>query len=342
VAERIGRRAALSAIGSSALLAAGASASRAQSDVLFFRIGTGSATGTYFPIGSLIADAISSPPGTPSCALGGSCGVEGLVAAAVTTNGSVENIELVLEGDLESGLAQSDVAYWAFSGTGTYERAAPAENLRALASLYAESLHLVLRPGIEATSPADLRGLRVGLDDQGSGTLVDARLLLYEFGLDEASITPLYVKPQQAAGMMAKGEIDAFFMVGGWPLVPVRETVEKLGARLMAVEGDAVAALVEQYPFFSQTVIPEKAYEGITDTPTISVHALWIVTDRLDIELAYELTRALWHPRTAAHLAQGHPRAADITLDTALDGIAIPLHRGADRYYREAGVLRAD
>jgi TRAP transporter TAXI family solute receptor len=327
--------------GSLVIPAEGARAQRPE-ELIFFRIGTGSPTGTYFPIGSLIADAISSPPGTPPCELGGSCGVAGLVAAAVTTSGSVENIARVLEGDLESGLAQSDVAYWAYTGSGTFADAEAATSLRALASLYAESLHLVVAGSVEATTPAGLRGLRVALDDEGSGTLVDARLVLSTFGLSERDIVPFYVKPQPAAAMMAKGELDAFFMVGGWPLLPVLETTQKLDARLMPIEGEVVDALVEKYPFFSHGVIPDTIYPGIPATPTINVHALWIVTEGLDTRLAYGLTQALWHPRTAAHLAQSHPRGADITLATALDGVAIPLHVGAQKYYREQGLPGVD
>ena len=90
-------------------------------NVSFFRIGTGGTAGTYYPIGGLLANAISNPPGSRACSEGGSCGVAGLVASAVATNGSVANINGIMSGSLESGFTQSDVAYWAYSGTGTYE-----------------------------------------------------------------------------------------------------------------------------------------------------------------------------------------------------------------------------
>ena len=99
---------------------AGAGLGQAQ-DMRFFRIGTGGVTGTYYPIGGLIADIISNPPGSRPCDKGGSCGVPGLVAIAQSSNGSVANVEAIQSGVLESGFAQSDIAHWAYTGTGIYK-----------------------------------------------------------------------------------------------------------------------------------------------------------------------------------------------------------------------------
>ncbi|HEX3209240.1 MAG TPA: TAXI family TRAP transporter solute-binding subunit, partial [Geminicoccaceae bacterium] len=108
-------------------------------EMRFFRIGTGGVAGTYYPIGGLIADIISSPPGARPCERGGSCGVPGLVAIAQSSNGSVANVDAIQSGELESGFVQSDIAYWAYTGTGIFEGKGKADNLRAIASLFAES-----------------------------------------------------------------------------------------------------------------------------------------------------------------------------------------------------------
>ena len=105
-------------------------------EMRFFRIGTGGVAGTYYPIGGLIADIISSPPGARPCDKGGSCGVPGLVAIAQSSNGSVANVDAIKSGELESGFVQSDIAYWAYTGTGIYEGQGKVENLRAIANLY--------------------------------------------------------------------------------------------------------------------------------------------------------------------------------------------------------------
>ena len=105
-------------------------------DVRFFRIGTGGVAGTYYPIGGLIAGIISNPPGSRPCDKGGSCGVPGLIASAQSSNGSVANVEAVSKGQLDSAFTQSDIAFWAYTGTGIYEGKERVDNLRAIAGLY--------------------------------------------------------------------------------------------------------------------------------------------------------------------------------------------------------------
>src|SRR5688572_13843999 len=130
-------------------------------DITFFRIGTGGTAGTYFPIGGLIANAISNPPGSRACADGGSCGVQGLVASAVASNGSVANVGAIASGSMQSAFIQSDVAYWGFTGTGIYEGRPKVDSLRAIANLYPESFQLVARKGAGIKTIMDLKGKRV-------------------------------------------------------------------------------------------------------------------------------------------------------------------------------------
>ena len=172
-----------------ATLIALAGAASAQ-DMAFFRIGTGGTAGTYYPIGGLLANAISAPPGSRACEDGGACGVPGLVASAVASNGSVANVNAIMGGALESGFAQGDVAAWAYTGTGIWEGQPKAEKLRAIANLYPESIHLVATQASGIKSVADLRGKRVSLDEPGSGTLVDAQLILAAAGLAEGDVKP--------------------------------------------------------------------------------------------------------------------------------------------------------
>src|SRR4029453_8733883 len=134
----------------------------------FFRIGTGGTGGTYYPIGGLIGNAISS---------------ENLNVSAVATNGSVANVNGIIAGSMESGFSQADVNFWAFTGTGIYEGKPKVEELRAIANLYPESVHIVMKKGLGAKSVADLKGKRVSLDDTGSGTLVNARSFCHAYAL---------------------------------------------------------------------------------------------------------------------------------------------------------------
>jgi uncharacterized protein len=310
----------------------------AAQEMRFFRIGTGGVAGTYYPIGGLIADIISNPPGARPCEKGGSCGVPGLVAIAQSSNGAVANVEAIESGALESGFAQSDVAHWAHTGTGIYEGDGKVENLRAIANLYPESVHIVAREGSGIKSVHDLKGKRVSLDEPGSGTLVDARIILEAFGLSEDDLTPTYVKPHQASAMMEEGQLDAFFIVAGYPTGSVAEQCATTGCELVPIEGPEVDALLERYPFFAKDSIPAHTYPGVGQTETLSVGAQWLVGADIDEELVYGITKALWHDNARKLLDDGHSKGRAITLDTALDGIAVPLHPGAERYYREVGL----
>lgn len=317
----------------------GVSALATAQEMQFFRIGTGGVSGTYYPIAGLIADIISNPPGARPCHRGGSCGVPGLVAIAQSTNGSVANVEAIASGALESAFTQSDVAYWAYTGTGIYEGQDKVDNLRAIASLYPESIHFVARKGAGIESIKDLAGKRVSLDEPGSGTLVDARIILDAYGLSEDDLEAEYVKPGPAMAEMRDDQLDAFVIVAGYPTASVAELCASAGCELIPIDGPEVEALLEEYQFFAKDVIPAGTYEGVPATPTLSVGAQWVVGAEVDEELVYGITKALWHDNARKLLDDGHAKGQAIRLENALDGIGIPLHPGAERYYREVDLL---
>ncbi|MCK0168398.1 TAXI family TRAP transporter solute-binding subunit [Jannaschia sp. S6380] len=333
------KRTFLKAAGIAAALALGAGTAMAQAPQ-FFRIATGGTSGTYFPIGGLIANAISNPPGSRPCEEGGACGAPGLIATAMSANGSVANVNGIAGGTIESGFSQSDVAYWAHTGTGIWEDQEPVEKLRAIANLYPESIHLVASADAGIEGIGDLAGKRVSLDEPGSGTLVDARIILEAAGLTEDDIEAEYLKPSQAADRMRDGAMDAFFFVGGFPAGAIAELASQDDIVIVPIDGDAAAGILGEYEFFAEDLIPAGTYEGQdADVTTISVGAQWVTSADQPEELVYEITKALWNDNTRKLLDGGHAKGASITAETALDGIGIPLHPGAERFYREAGLL---
>jgi len=306
----------------------------------FFRIGTGGTAGTYYPIGGLIANAISNPPGSRPCEEGGSCGVPGLIATALSSNGSVANVNAIASGALESGFVQADVATWAQTGTGIWEEQPAVENLRAIATLYPETIHLVASAESGIESVDDLAGKTVSLDEPGSGTLVDARIILEAYGLSEEDLDAQFLKPDQAAERMRDGAMDAFFFVGGFPAGAIAELASQESIVLIPIDGEQAAAIREEYTFFAENVVPAGTYEGVeADVPTLAVGAQWVTNADQPEELIYEITKALWNESTRAMFDAGHQKGREIRLETALDGIGIPLHSGAERFYREQGVI---
>jgi hypothetical protein len=324
----------------SAVLALGLTGAASAQDLKFFTIGTGGTSFTYYPVGGVIANAISRPPGSRECGEGGSCGVEGLIASAVSSRGSVDNINAIVSGLRDSGFAQSDVAYWAYTGTGTMEGEPPAEDLRTIAALFEEHIHLVALADSGIDSVADLKGKRVSLDEPGSGTYVDANLILEAGGLSQADITVEALKGSDAANALRNGQIDAFFAVAGYPTGAVVELASATDIKIVPIDGDVSAKLTDAYGFFAASEIPEGTYEGVAGAGTISVGAQWFTSAKADDDLIYEITKALWNEQSRVLLDVGHAKGSSITLETALNGVGVPLHAGAERFYREVGILK--
>jgi hypothetical protein len=341
---RLGRRVliAVAAVLGLATVAAGPGGTGAAAqDIRFFRIGTGTTGGTYFPIGGLIANAISGPPGAPPCELGGSCGVPGLIAVAQASSGSVENIANIRAGQIESALVQADVATWAQTGTGLYDDGGALPGLRAIAHLYGETVHLVVPADSPVETAAGLAGLRVSIGAPGSGTLIDARRVLAAYGLDEEDIQARHMQPEAAADAMLDDELDAFFFVGGAPLLAIEDLAMRMPIRLVPFDDPVVDRLIAEQPFFVRGALAADVYPGVPPAETIEVGAQWVAAADIDAETVYGITRALWHPTTQEVLENNHPRGSEIRVENALRGVAIPIHPGALRYYREIGLLDA-
>ncbi|WP_459616390.1 TAXI family TRAP transporter solute-binding subunit [Bordetella sp. 2513F-2] len=310
-----------------ALAAAVAGAATSAQAQQFFRIGTGGTAGTYYPVGGVIANAVSEPGK--------------LIATAVASNGSVANINGILGGSLEAGFTQSDVAYWAYSGTGTFEGKPKAEGLRLIATLYPESIHLVARKGSGIKSVADLKGKRVSMDEPGSGTLVDVRLILSAYGMSDKDIKAEYLKPNQAGDKLKDGGLDAFFFVGGAPAGAIAELASSgTGIELVPLVGPEIDKLRSQQQFFTPDTIAANTYQGIGEIKTIAVAAQLVTSDKMSEDVIYGLTKKLYSDATRKVLDSGHAKGKLITAQNAVTGAGIPFHPGAEKFYKEAGLLK--
>ncbi len=302
-----------------------------------FRIGSGGSGGTYFPIADLIAKAISR---LSDCATESKiCRESGLLAVAQASNGSVANVRDLGNRRLEAGLVQADIAYKAYKGEDVFGADGAYSGLRAVANLYAETVHLVVRKDSEIHSAADLVGRRVSLEEPGSGSLLSALLILRAYGLRESDLRSIYVNSRLAAQMMRKGELDAFFVVAGYPAAAVAELAAGHDIRLVPIADPQGLAITEAKSYFSTAEIPAGVYAGVQATATLGVGAQLLVDVKLDERVAYRLTRALWDRSTREAFLRSHPQGRQIRLENAIKGVAIPMHPGAERYYREVGLL---
>lgn len=209
-----------------------------------------------------------------------------------------------------------------------------------MANLYPETIHLVARKGAGIKSVKDLKGKRVSLDEPGSGTIVDARIILEAYGLTEKDVKADYIKPNPSIDKIKDNQLDAFFIVAGYPIGAVVELASSVGAELVPINGPEADALVKKYGFFAKDVIPAGSYENIGETESLSVGAQWVVSAKVDDELVYQIMKALWNDKSRALLDKGHAKGKLITSETALDGVGIKLHPGAERFYKEVGLLK--
>jgi TRAP transporter TAXI family solute receptor len=306
----------------------------------FFRIATGQVDSSYFAVGTLLGNVVSSPPGARECDRGGSCGVPGLIAVTQTTEGPLASIELIAKQQLDSALCQADIAYWAFHGTGPFRRQGAAENLRAIASLYPETMHIVTRTDRKIGEFRRLRGKTVSLGERNSSTLLTARAMLQTLGIAERDLKAQFLEPSEAADALLEGKLDAFFLMAGAPSPVVQDLAGMGEITLLPIEGQNARKLGGAFPFFTETVIPAQTYQGIGEVPSLSVSVLWVVGAEVDEKIVYGLTRALFHPNNRRTVDTGHPYGRLIRRERALDGVALQLHSGAALYYFEAGLIR--
>lgn len=311
------------------LLAAGAlalAATTAQAQQ-FFRIGTGGTAGTYFPVGGMVANVISQPGK--------------LAATAQSSAGSVANVNAISSGAIESGFSQADVATWAYTATGVWQGRPAVAGLRLIANLYPESVHIVARKGAGIRSVADLKGKRVALDEPGSGTLLNARSILAAYGLKDADLRAEYIKPNQAGDKLKDGALDAFFFTGGAPAGAIAELASAgAGIELVPIEGAQADAIRRASGFFAPDVIPADTYKGLPAVRTLSVGAQWVTSDKADANVVYEIVKRLYSADGQKAMGAGHAKGKFITKENAVEGAGIPFHPGAERFYKEVGVLK--
>lgn len=310
-----------------------------ETRVTFFQIGTGSTGGTYFPMGEALAAVISQPPGSDPCLPGGHCGVPGVVAIAKGSAGSVANVRAVANGRFDSALVQANVLAAAYAGTGEFEGEGPRENLRVIANLYTEAIHIVIVRGLEVRSVSDLKGMRVSIGTEGSGTRSDAIAILDAYGVTLSDIEPVEADASLSAEMILTGMLDAYFLVAGAPTRSIDDLAMRGAVDLIPITGNAADRLIRERAFYTRFRIPQGTYRHIDEIETLGIGALWITRASTSDRLIYQITQALFDERNHATLVSAHANGENVTPSTAVQGVPILLHPGAERFYFETGIL---
>ncbi len=292
----------------------------------FVAIATGGTGGTYYPLGGALAQMISN-------------NVEGLIVTAQSGNASVANCNLISRGQIETAFSQANTTYWSYSATGILKDAQPITNLRGIASLYPETIHIVATTASGINTIEDLKGKKVGVGAPNSGTAADAEIILNAHGITFDDIQADFLSFNEVAQRLIDGQIDAGFTTAGFPTSSIINIATKRDIVLVPMSAEKIAELVEAIPYYGATVIPGGLYKGVEeDVPALATPALWICDAKLSPSLVYKMTKALWEHRDV--LEKVHSQGKNVTLETAIDGIGIPLHPGAELYYKEVGLIK--
>ena len=334
--QRLAALLALAAFGLLILVSRG-SYTPAEDEVarISFQIATGPSDGTFFTIGQAMAGLISHPPGVGRCEISTVCGPSGVILSARTTRGSFDSITAVNNGLIDSAVVQADIAQAAVTGQAPFRR--PQRQLRAVAALFSEQVHLVVLSGAAIGKVSDLIGKRVALGAAQSDSALTAREILYAFGVGPGSVRR--IDSDDPAADLAAGKLDAFFVIAGAPSSMVAAALKSGKAKLLPIEGEVAQQLLKDDSQLAAGRIAAGAYPGTPETPTLATRAVWMVNARAPDSLVYGLVRALFNPANHAPLAASHPAAGEIELGSAAQNLPLPLHSGAARYYREVGKL---
>jgi len=299
----------------------------------FFAIATGGTGGTYYPLGGILAQALSTQ-------------LPDIIVTAQSGNASVANCNLIREHEIESAFVQNNVAYAAYTGTAQFE-GNPVKNIRGIASLYPETIQIVARADAGIKTFIDIKGKRLIPGDRGSGTEVDTLNILKALGMSYEDFKNVdWLSFSGASQRLKDRQADVTFNTAGLPTSAITELATTSDIVIVPIDEALIAKIVKLYPFYSKFVIPAGMYKGVdVDTPTITTMAQWVVDARVPSDVVYRMTRALWEKEgkpaesAADIMAKVHAKGKDVTLETALDGMAIPLHPGAAQYYREKGMI---
>ncbi|TCO70176.1 TAXI family TRAP transporter solute-binding subunit [Marinisporobacter balticus] len=292
---------------------------------VFVNIGTGGTAGTYFPLGGAFAEIWNN-------------NIEGINATAQSTGASVANINLLKDKKVEVVIVQNDVAWYTENGEVMFKDG-KYEDIRGLVTMYSEPLQVVTTDS-SIKSVMDLKGKRVAVGAIGSGVEANARQIIAAAGLDfEKDIDAKFLSFGEASTGLKDKQVDAAFLTAGIPTAAIQDLGAQHDVFVVPVDGEIADALLEKYKFFTKFTIPANTYNGQTaDVQTLTVKSMLAVNAELNEDLAYQLVKTIYenHDRVVA----AHNVGKYITEDTALDGMSIKLHPGAEKYFKEKGLLK--
>lgn len=294
----------------------------------YINIATATTGGVYYPLGNAMAQLFNQK-------------IPGIRASAGATAGTPQNILLMQKKETELAFAQNGVAFYAYNGKDMFQNK-PAKFLRGITNLYPNVMQIVVAANSNIKSIKDFEGKKFVPGAIGSATEINSKEILSLYGLnykDKKNVKGEYLGYSEAADALKDGRVDGIFIAGGLPTSAVLDAASSLKIRILSLEPAMIAKLKETMPWYYEITIPKGTYIGQTeDVKTVAVANLLICRDDLSNDLVYNMTKTLHdNPK---ELVAGHPAAKNMKLQDALKGMTVPIHPGAERFYKERGIIK--
>ena len=285
-------------------------------------VGTGGSTGTYYGFCNTISSLLKEKTG---------------INLMIQSSGaSKANILDVDDGNVDMAIVQNDVMDYAYNGTSLFADVGAIKSFSTLGAAYAEVCQIVARADSGINTVADLKGKKVSVGDSGSGVEFNAQQILGAYDVTFADIDKQNLSFQASADALKDGKIDAFFCTAGAPTVAITDLATTTGIVLVEIDAEHLAKLQQDYGFYAEYTVPAGTYNGIdTDAKTVAVKATFIVSNELDEETVYQLTKAIYENKDE----YAHEKAKEMSLEYAVSSISVPFHPGAERYFKEVGAI---
>lgn len=288
-----------------------------------YSIATGGTTGTYYPVGGAIAQSAQDQN-------------LDFNITVLSTGASVANCKLLGNRSVDFALVQNDVAYAAVNGERDFSSGA-ISNIEGVACLYPETIQVVTLKNSSIENISDLRGKKVVMGDNGSGSWFNALEILSAYNLTENDVQPQFVDISEAADLLKNGQIDVVFWTGGVPTEPISQLATTDDIYIVPINGEARNKLLENSSFYSNETLKSGTYNNLnTDIETVSVMAMLVADRDVPTEDVYNLLKSMYDP--SSPLKNSTAMAEMITKENGLKSMSIPLHPGARKYFEEQGI----
>lgn len=297
-----------------------------------FQIATGPVSGSYLTAGEAIAITISHPPGLVKCSMGAVCGPSGLIATTRSSSGSISNALAVQRMTVQSALIQGDILEAAIDGTGPFAEEGPLDDLRVLARLHDEALHIAVATRSKVKRLKDLQGRRIAIDTANQATEYTVRQLFQAAGLKFPK-SVRRITADRAGEDLRAGRVDALFVLGVSPVAVVDQLTRRGDVRLLGVDSKTLQKMSRRNETYSRFSLPAGAYRSSKAILTLGVASIWVANKKLDRTIAEQVVKAFWNSTNQKEVKLRGKFAEGLDHKKATAVANAPLHPGAQRFY---------